>query len=340
MSNRYPMPIPFGWYHVAYSHELEVGTAKPIRYFDKDMVLFRTESGEAKVLDAYCPHLGAHLGYGIHEFTGKGAEVRGETIVCPFHGWRFNGEGECVEVPYARNMPPKVCGQRSITPWPVTEANQCIWVWYHPYGEMPSYAVKAIPEADPDNADWGEVESHRFKIRTHIQDMAENGADPAHFRYVHGTMDIPEVHDSVFEGPTRSAVMSPKLHTPQGDIKGRIELESIGPGQGLTRFSGICETVLMGNVTPIDQEYVEVNFGFLQKKVNGKVPRGGVNAALVADICQQLREDTPIWEHKIYRPLPVLCDGDGPIAKFRKWYSQFYAEGYSEFVEPGSVANA
>lgn len=340
MSQRYPMPIPFGWYQVAYSHELAPGTARPIRYFGSDMVLFRTESGEAKVLDAYCPHLGAHLGYGIHEFMDKGGEVRGETIVCPFHGWRFNGDGECVEVPYARNMPPKVRDRQSIQPWHVTELNQVIWVWYHPFGEEPAFEVKPVAEADPANRDWGEIESYRFRIRTHIQEMAENGADPAHFRYVHGTMDIPQVRESVFEGHTRSAALTPRLHTPQGDVDGRIELESIGPGQGLTRFSGICETVLMGNVTPIDDEYVEVNFGFLQKKVNGEVPKGGVNAAIIADICQQLREDTPIWEHKIYRPLPILCDGDGPIAKFRKWYSQFYAEGYSEFLKSDEAASA
>ena len=58
---RYDLPIPFGWYAVSLSHELEVGQVKPAEYFGREMVLFRTESGEAKVLDAYCPHLGAHL---------------------------------------------------------------------------------------------------------------------------------------------------------------------------------------------------------------------------------------------------------------------------------------
>jgi hypothetical protein len=80
----------------------------------------------------------------------------------------------------------------------------------------------------------------------------------------------------------------------------------------------------MGNVTHIEDEVIEVNFGFLQKKVDGKVPTGGVNAAIIADICQQIEEDAPIWENKIYQSKPNLCDGDGPIAKFRKWYAQFY----------------
>ena len=48
-------------------------------------------------IDAFCPHLGAHLGYG--------GLVEESTIRCPFHAWRFDGTGACVEVPYV--MPAK-----------------------------------------------------------------------------------------------------------------------------------------------------------------------------------------------------------------------------------------
>ena len=58
------MPIPFGWYVVDYADELKPGDVKSVRYFGEDQVLFRTDSGEISMLDAYCPHLGAHLGHG------------------------------------------------------------------------------------------------------------------------------------------------------------------------------------------------------------------------------------------------------------------------------------
>lgn len=325
MIKRYPMPMPFGWFHVSYSNELEKGQAKPIRYFGKDMVLFRTESGEVSCLDAFCPHMGAHLGYGIHEFQGQGGEVNGENIVCPFHGWKFNSQGVCTDVPYAKNMPPKVKDKQCLKRYHVTEINQAIWVWYHPDENVePMWEMMPIPEAQADNDDWSDVMPHRRIIKTHIQDIAENGADPAHFRYVHGTAHIPNVHEAIFDGHTRNVILTSKLNTPQGQADGRIEFGSNGPGQAYTYFYGICDTVLLGSLTHIDEETVEVNFGFIQKKVNGEIPKGGVNAAIIADIQQQLAEDTPIWENKIYRPLPILCDGDGPIAKFRKWYGQFY----------------
>ena len=324
MSRRFPMPIPFGWYCVAYSDELERGQSVPLRYFGGDQVLFRTESGKAVMLDAYCPHLGAHLGYGVNEeqAQGGGGRVQGETIVCPFHAWRFDANGMCVEVPYARNMPPKVKDKQCLRTYPICESNQVIWAWYHPQGEPPSWEVQRYEEMNSD--EWSELERHRWTIASHPQELAENGSDPAHFLYVHQTATMPD-WELNYEGKRSTGRQRAKLSTPQGEVNGQIHTISLGPGQAMTRFTGICETFLCGMVTPIDEEHVDLRFAFTQK-MDGQDLRRGVGAALIRDIVKQLSEDAPIWEHKIYRDNPVLCDGDGPIAKFRKWYSQFYAE--------------
>ena len=133
----------------------------------------------------------------------------------------------------------------------------------------------------------------------------------------------------MFDGYSRNVVLTSKMATPPGDIDGHIELVSIGPGQLVLDFGGICDTVLLANMTHIEEEVVEVTGRFIQKKVNGEVPTGGTNVAIIEDICKQLDEDVLILENKIYRKLPILCDGDGPIARFRKWYGQFYI-GWSE----------
>ncbi len=58
------------------------------------MAVFRGHNGEAYVVDAYCPHLGANL--------AVGGRVVGSCIECPFHGWQFQGsDGKCVRIPYA-----------------------------------------------------------------------------------------------------------------------------------------------------------------------------------------------------------------------------------------------
>ena len=49
--------------------------------------------GVVGVLDAFCPHLGAHL--------GMGGTVEGNALRCPFHGWEFATSGACTAIPYA-----------------------------------------------------------------------------------------------------------------------------------------------------------------------------------------------------------------------------------------------
>ncbi len=323
--SRFPMPMPFGWFHVAYSDELQIGESKPIRYFGKELVLFRSETGNAVVLDAYCPHMGAHLGYGINQEAGHGGRIDGDTIVCPFHAWKINDEGQVIEIPYAKNIPPKVNDKPCLKSWPVVEANECILVWYHPHDEAPHYDVVPIAELTDSREQWGELKRFKWIVKTHLQEIAENGSDPAHFKYVHQTATFPDT-DVTFDGHKRFGVFRSKMKTPRGEINGCIDSMSNGPGQGFVRYTGICETIQLGHTTPIDDETCEVNFAFAQQKVNGETPQGGVHDALIADIRKQLEEDKPIWENKVYRALPILCDGDGPIFKFRKWMNQFYVD--------------
>ena len=322
-----PLTMPYGWFQVLYSSELVVGESKPLEYFDQELVAFRTESGAAKVIDAYCAHMGAHLGYGIHEHAGGGSAVEGENIVCPFHGWQFNGDGQCAHIPYAKNPPPKVQrGEQVIRAWHVREVNQCILVWYHPEGIDPLFEPDAVEEASPDNEDWGELKTFSWDIGTHMQEIGENAVDPAHFHYVHGTRDIPDAEKLEFDGYRRYGFLKTRNPTPQGVIEGSIENRNIGPGLAVIRFSGICETVLLAHLTPVDAEHSRAHYAFIQQKVDGKTPEGGVGDAIIANICQQMEEDRIIWDRKKYYETPLLCDGDGPFAKFRNWYSQFMPE--------------
>ena len=321
-TKRFPLPVPMGWFAVSYSDEILSGQSRAIQYFGHELVLFRTESGQAVVLDAYCPHLGAHLGHGIDGEPNKGGNIKGEVIACPFHGWQFDKDGQCANVPYAKNMPPKVKDKRCLKSWPLAEANQVIWVWYHPEDIEPLWPIEEFEQLQ--SPDWGELIRHDWVVKSCAQDMAENGSDPAHFVYVHGTASFPDSNITYSEHEF-SSILKSKMQTPHGDIDGKISNRGVGPGQSSTLFQGICDTHLMGMTTPVDDETVHMRFAFNQKRVNGETPRGGVGAAVIKEVCKQFEEDKPIWENKIYRANPILCDGDGPIAKFRKWYKQFYA---------------
>ncbi|AGC46114.1 Rieske family iron-sulfur cluster-binding protein [Myxococcus stipitatus DSM 14675] len=319
MSSRFPFPrYPDGWFQVAYTHELAPGAVMPLRYFGKDLVLFRPEAPEGTpllpaphVLDAHCPHLGAHLGHG-------GKVVDG-CIQCPFHAWRFEGEGGCASIPYAQKIPP---GAR-LRSWPVREVNGLIMVWHHGAQRPPSWEVPHVPEFQ--HPEWTDYELRRWQVRTHNQEMTENAVDLAHLHYLHGTAELPVTLADAREHVLH-VVSNIVMKTPFGRTQGTIEVDAHGFGFTLTRFKGIVETLLVNSVTTIDEDSVDVRFAFLVKKLPHKDATSTVGQAFMAEIERQLEQDIPIWENKVYVHPPLLVSGDGPIGMFRRWAGQFYSE--------------
>lgn len=310
MKDRFPFhPFPKGWFQVAYSEELWPGQLMPLKYFGKDLVLFRGEDCVAHVLDAHCPHLGAHLGYG--------GAVEGNAIKCPFHAWKFDGNGTCVEVPYANKVPPLA----KMKPWHVHEVNGLIMVWHDPEGGAPTWEVPAIPEYG--NEDWTQYEKRRWTIRTRNQEMAENAVDSAHFLYVHGAPEKP-VTTAEARGHILHVLSTTKYITPRGPAEGSVEVDAYGFGFTLTRFRGIVETLLVSSATAIDDQHVDIRFSFTIRSLGSASTTKGVGRAFLSEIERQLEQDIPIWENKVYFNRPLLCDGDGPIGLYRRWIRQFY----------------
>lgn len=308
------IPFPYGWYPVLLSEELAAGEVKPLRYFGRDLVVWRGEDGVARMLDAHCRHLGAHMGHG--------GRVAGSLLECPFHAWRYDGEGVVREIPYAGAIPPRLrrpCDYQ----WPVTEANRMIWVWYHPKGVAPLWEVECFAEAE--DPDWTPFEIFEWRVFVALQCMAENSVDTAHFRFVHGTATFPTA-EMIEDGPRRTSIIDAGIDTPQGRMEARITARLIGPGQSATRFTGIAETLLLAAVTPVETDEVRVRFCFTQPKTQASPVAAMMAQGFIHEVCRQLDQDKVIWDRQKLLARPVICDGDGPILPFRRWYGQFYAE--------------
>jgi len=306
--SRFPFGIPTGWFQVAYSAELAVGQVLPVRYFARDLVLFRTTDGVAHLLHAHCPHLGAHLGHG-----GKLVD---DKLVCPFHAWEFNGDGTCSRVPYADRQPKRA----DIGAWQLDERNGLVMAWHDAAGRPPSFTVPRVEEYYDEG--WTTYRTRRWVVKTCNQEMAENQVDTAHFLYLHGTAKMP-VTTSRREGPHLISTSTTLMTTPMGPVEGAIEVHAWGFGFTTTRFTGLAETMLVSSATPIDAETTELWFAFTVRDI-GKGITGGIGKAFMAEVARQLEQDIPIWENKVYIDPPLLCDGDGPIGPFRAWAKQFY----------------
>ena len=242
--SRYPMPaFPTGWFPVQESASLAAGAAEPLRAFGRELVLFRTEGGDAVVMDAWCPHLGAHL--------GRAGTVRGERIVCPFHRWEFDKGGQCEHIPYSDKAIPS---RARLKPLPVIERNGWVFVWHDADGGAPTHD---LPELGLwGHADWTTPLTIRRECRFHCQEIRENGVDAYHFLTVHG-MSAQQMTVET-EGPVftqRSGLDLAELGA------ARLRVDFHGLGYALARqVIGDVEIRVYSHVLPIDEDLSRLSF--------------------------------------------------------------------------------
>ncbi len=309
------LAIPNGWFAVAWSRDLVPGEVKRVFCFGEELALFRTRSGEAKLLDAYCAHLGAHL--------AEGGRVLGETLRCPFHGWQYDGTGACVEIPYCKKIPPRA----RVRAWNVVERNAMVFAWHHAEGKPPDWEVPVIPElTDPE---WTEPRPFDLEVPVHMQDMAENNCDPVHFQYVHGHAHQGEAESSSEmtygeEGRFfRISSRSEQIY-PHGTFETELERDSWGLGLTSVRLKGIpgAGLLMFSSTTPVDGSHTHSRWLLTSTRNWADVAGEEFIAGMTTGVLQDMR----IWKNKIHRARPVLCEADRYLAEFRKWTRQFYSK--------------
>lgn len=155
------------WYPVALSREVGRGQVIGRDVMDGRVAIFRTESGEASVLGAYCSHFGADLSKG---------KVVGERLQCPFHHWQYGTQGACENLPSGDRIP---TGARQFR-FPTLERMGVIWIFN---GEEPLYD---FPMLDASEEDYDLVSYRLRDLGTDIQTFMCNTLDFQHFRVVHG----------------------------------------------------------------------------------------------------------------------------------------------------------
>ncbi|MCB1687999.1 MAG: Rieske (2Fe-2S) protein [Halioglobus sp.] len=325
-----------GWHIVLFSQELLVGEVKQLRYFDQDLIAYRGESGNVAILDAHCPHLGANLG------SGEG-RVRGDNIACPFHGWTFNPQGQCVDIPYAKSIPQNAVN--ALKGWPVLEQDGFIALWYGLASEEPEDYLPRITEWG--SQDWGDWQFYRSRIRARPCDIIENIVDIAHFPHVHGgrvqswenrfgERTVTQL-STVKRDPQANMIIPPGVvfdvesardeagqdadawgdATYHGPSIMYYYTESRSPDVSFRSWWVNCHT-------PVNQDEVDLCSAVIVSSL-GDTPLPVEFAELYPQMAHAaFGQDVEIWKDKIYREDPILCDGDGPINKLRRWYEQFY----------------
>lgn len=315
MSDPYPPRYPNGWFRVAFSGEVGRGKLLGVTRFGRDLVVFRGDDGVARVFDAYCPHLGAHLAQG---------KVVGNRVRCAFHHWSFDGTGQCVDIPGAKKVPPTA----QLRCWPVHEVNGVIFAHVHAERVAPAYELPEVPEFA--SSDWTAPLVRGRSIRTHLQETMENIVDLAHFPALHtgvlatGFRELPEVTRLESDGTRFFVEWRTELKVFGRDAGSTVRITCHGPGFTVVRVSSVFEAVMMFVTSPVDDEQIDFRFAVAVRKMSVPLAAYGMRRFLAYRVLNEVHQDARIWETKTFLDRPVFSSADGPIIKIRRWVAQFY----------------
>jgi 3-ketosteroid 9alpha-monooxygenase subunit A len=316
---------PRGWYQVGYSSDVLVGQVEPIRYFDQELVLFRTQDGAAHVFDAFCAHLGAHLGFG--------GSVHDGCIRCPFHAWEYDETGRCVHIPYAERIPKGA----AVKTWPTEERSGLILVWHDPGLGSPAWSPPELPEFGA--AGWTDYQRYQVTVATSIGEVVENIFDLAHGQFVHQNDNGNSVPTVAYDFDDHAATVTFEndLALLGGKTHHVTTLNELGIN--INRATGVGSKSFVVSYTPISQSSLDVRFSFVTPETLPDDPTGEISRRSAATTVALFYQDIPIWEHKTFRPNPLLCAGDGPIGRYRKWARQFYDGSLHDAVDHNSSSH-
>lgn len=219
--------------------------------------------------------------------------------------------------------------------YPTIERNGLIMFWYHPKDAAPSYEIPELAEFNQHPEYSEPVRRFSPAIKALWQELGETAADVAHIQQhlaAYGAGGLtkagrsvpPKIVDSNWKGPHGYVRLSQPFPTPRGDVEGRIDTDSYGPGFSVTWFRGLIDTGLIGCNLPLDEESTSIRFTFVCRQQDDSESTRRLATAFMDEIHHLAVEDLEIWEHKAYLTRPCLASTDGPIMAFRRWASQFY----------------
>lgn len=320
-----PKRFARGWHCLGLASSFADGKPHAIEAFGGKLVVWSDTQGNLNVLDGYCRHMGGDLTQG---------SVKGDEIACPFHDWRWGGDGKCKAIPYARRVPLRARTQKYET----AIVNDQLLIWHDSEGAEADRDVlpPQLPGVGTDAyTDWSwEVVPIEG---SHCRELIDNVVDMAHFYYVH--FSFPTSFRNVFEGHVATQFMEskgrPDMSGGYGDSDLFLKSEAtyFGPSYMVNwldvDYKGFrTEVILINCHIPTGPDSFTLQYGITVKKPEGI---DEATAQFIADKYADMfgggfLQDVHIWKNKVPVQNPLLCEEDGPVYQLRRWYEQFYVD--------------
>jgi 3-ketosteroid 9alpha-monooxygenase subunit A len=324
-----------GWHCLGLEREFNDGKPHSVQAFGGKLVVWSDSEGKLNVLDGYCRHMGGDLTQGT---------VKGDEIACPFHDWRWGGDGKCKAIPYAKRVPLRARTQR----YESVVHNGQLLIWHDPEGS-PADMDALPPLLEGVGTDrytewtWNVIEVDN----AHCREIIDNVVDMAHFFYIH--FAFPTNFRNVFEGDKATQFME---STGRPDMKAegygdedlvlKSEATYFGPSYMVnwldTDYKGFLTKVILINChIPTGPNSFNLQYGLCVEKPEGvdEATAKYIGDKYAETFEQGFLQDVAIWQNKAPVQNPLLCEEDGPVYQLRRWYEQFYVDKAD--VEPEMV---
>ncbi|MEM6751759.1 MAG: aromatic ring-hydroxylating dioxygenase subunit alpha [Cyanobacteria bacterium P01_C01_bin.38] len=161
---------PNYWYPAIWASELKPGQVLPVVIWNSAIALYRSQDGQVHAIEDACPHKGIALHKG---------QVAGENLTCPYHGWEFNGDGECTNIPYFPKEQKLPCAKARN--YAVREKYNIVWIFPGAVEDSDTADFPEVPEYDDPN--WLAIPIPG-KFKAHFSICNENTMDVFH-GYLH-----------------------------------------------------------------------------------------------------------------------------------------------------------
>ena len=335
------------WYPMIRAEDLGPDKPERAKVLGLNFVIYRDSRGIAHTLSDTCVHRGGSLG-GAWQL-GNQPRIVDNCIVCPYHGWEFNSQGACTNIPsigYGKPTPSRA----KVDAYPTVEKYGIVFAFLGDLPESERPPMLEIPE-------WGDPAWRANTVLTldldyYYERSIENGLDPAHNEFVHPTHGFRAINREAYSVRDFEVVdypqgwgmwflhrfQAPKLeHQTWQDARSQggdlyagtgthgpsimITEINVGPNQKFRQY--FCEQPVSANKTRVF--FVNMRNFMLEPQFDGPIhARNKVIAQQDIDILNDVYpERTPISNTK-----EVLMPADKAVVAYRQWLAKFDDKGW------------
>jgi len=211
------------WIPALKSDELKSeGKPQRIKLLGEDLIAFRDTKGSIGLIEESCPHRGTSLYYGINEGCG---------IRCMYHGWKFDTNGDCTEIP-SEEGDPKFRKKIKIKNYPVKEVKGIVWAYMGPLEKQPPFPEfywMGLPDEN--------TMAERVWQECNYAQVMENDLDYVHAAFLHKAHGKQETGEGILStdlgiDPDHPLVRNPPVKQDVEDANYGKRCVAVGIGNG------------------------------------------------------------------------------------------------------------